>query len=537
MLDSTFGQRGGPRFRKPDFDGFMNAFVVDNADNMGRVLCYVPRLFSEHEAYEDIKLTDIKIKKQTLSGKDLAAFIKNENAQELTQDTIQLRNCMWFMPVDLIENDPRDEERIPPTASGRYKIPRVGSWITVMFLDSDPKKPFWIPWTLHTENELTDNYLGNIDNGNTDWENKNKKPNIEVLHEWHNGNILEHNANIDTNSFVYNMYNPSETIRSPRPGLPADIRDRMAGNEDSRVIPSSSISHRAKFELNRRVNEIEIVSIGRKRLLMDEIQDNVLLHSTDRHALLLHDREKFLKLASSQGHRMIMDDKYQELVVNTREGHVFRASDRERLVEIYSAGKHRAYIDDILQEMRIVSAGGHQFTINELTGIIEMTTNNGYRFTLSAFTGSIIVQTGGLNQIIVQDVPPQPPQDAVAPPEEQSPQTNTGFEVLRRPDVTQPTPGAPSPGIVTAITTGGNYLELNDLTKMINMFTPGALNMTSTGAVNVASNAAATVNSTGPLTLNSVSNISLNAPTILANSTVTFTREAKFLDGTDGVTN
>lgn len=536
--ESGVGTRGGSRFSKPDFSGFKHIFVVDNVDPYGRLLCYVPDLQSDWKAYTELETQEVVIpmrmyeKSQPQESGKTPQIVKND-VEILTNELVTLRNCMWFMPTWPLENDPRDNERVPPVAVGKYHSMRVGSWVIGYFLDEDPQKPYWFPFTFSNNEDIIDNYHSNRDNGNTDWDTPSKKINIDVLREYYNGNLMEWNNNPNTNSYATVFHNPTGTIRSPKPGLKASVTSRLAGNLYDRNLPNSEIAHRFKMEYNRRLNEIELVTVGRKRLIMDEIKDYMGLISTNRHVLMMHDKEMMVKLASSQGHRLLMDDARHEVVLNTRNGHVFRQSDRERLVELYTSLKHRVVIDDLTQELKAVSNQGHRIVINDRTGIIEISTNNGYRVTISSLTGSIVMETAGGQRAVLQDIQLPPFENSLKSPQSlpvDDIEGTEGFSVLNRPIEEPVKPGKPGAGLIQLATTLGNLFEMNDQTKMVNIVSSGTINATSLqGPVNINSANRVAISAAAGISLTS-SNLDVSGPTLFKNPVL-------FAQGTTGATN
>jgi hypothetical protein len=516
---TLLGERGGSRYRLPDFSGFMSAFVVDNVDPMGlgRLLCYVPRLQPEHEAIPEVEFEEVEVEFKIVNGRfsnnklELASIIANRSFIDVPE-LVVMRNCMWFYPSHLIQNGPDDRERVV-SAAGVYQSVRIGTWITVYFVDGDPKKPYWLPATQNTS-EVIQNKLANRDNSNADWDDPETKPNVHVLHEWYNGNLIEVNNNENTNSMQFAMYNKSEHLRNPRAGAPGEMASRSAGISYFRARPGARVAHRLKMEFNDKVNEVELISVGRKRLLFDEINDYVIMHSTDRHALVMSDRDQFVKVQTNKGHRILLDDLYKEVLVNTRNGYVAKLSDAEMLMEAYTVGKHRVSIDDLMQEMKIVSYQGHRITINDILQVVEVVTNNNYRITISALTGSIFVFTGGGQMVFMQDLLPSPIIGTLFPPDEFVLANRFISFLDREKPYTRPRerpiiPRPPSPGIIHARTLFGNIIELNDEPMigvpipMINVLTPGIVNVGAGIGVNVG--AGAVLNMTSGVLTNNVS--------------------------------
>ena len=188
-------------FKKPnDLSGLMQAEVRDNVDPLkeGRIKAFVPRLMYDHDYKEK------PIDGQT-SGN---CFDKIVNKKDFSSpQSISDENYIWARPFQLYENnDPNWKYSTKYPKSGTYKVPRVGSIITIFFLDEDPHKCYYLNNSPTATDEIDKETIdGNWACKEENWKDPDKKPNIDVIRFYWNKQRIE----VDTNEGLYENITPN----------------------------------------------------------------------------------------------------------------------------------------------------------------------------------------------------------------------------------------------------------------------------------------------------------------------------------------
>ena len=94
---------------------------------------------------------------------------------------------------------------------GSYRVPTVGTMVTVFFEGNDPNKPYWLPFSPTVNGDIiAGTNLGkgtNVENAAANWQDPAKRTKIHVLAEHDNGNIIYLDSNADNNAFVIRWAN------------------------------------------------------------------------------------------------------------------------------------------------------------------------------------------------------------------------------------------------------------------------------------------------------------------------------------------
>lgn len=129
------------------FDGFMIGTIRDNVDTKleGRVKVYLPKI------------------------------IYNDDGE----------NGIWVRPLMLIDKGEKKSRN-----GGSYKIPSIGSKVLVIFIDNDPQKGYYFPFTPSSSGDK----ISNI-NSTSNFSDAENKVNIDTIRAYTNGNRIEFDNN------------------------------------------------------------------------------------------------------------------------------------------------------------------------------------------------------------------------------------------------------------------------------------------------------------------------------------------------------
>ena len=175
------------------YDGMMRGIVKrrDDPKGQGRVAVYIPRLMG-HQS-QSAKPKENKIPP---GGANYAETSEIKNAQ-----IVNVSNYIWCRPIEYIS----DDSSSPNSTNGSYRVPQLEQTVFVFFEDSDPQKPYYYPFGPTKEGQVIP--MENLEGSESNKSNVTNKPNIHVLSELPNGNIIGFDYNEGTNAFIIKFAN------------------------------------------------------------------------------------------------------------------------------------------------------------------------------------------------------------------------------------------------------------------------------------------------------------------------------------------
>lgn len=195
MPSSSEGQ-----IRGLDFSGNFRARVVKNDDpkKEGRLGVFIPSLITEVPASLETP--------QAGQGAIPTSLFANQKELGLSPQ-VKKDNYVWARPcAHLVENGGAAGNH-----GGSYRMPTVGTMVTVFFENNDPGKPYWLPFSPTVNGDIiAGTNLGkgtNVENAAANWQDPAKRTKIHVLAEHDNGNIIYLDSNADNNAFVIRWAN------------------------------------------------------------------------------------------------------------------------------------------------------------------------------------------------------------------------------------------------------------------------------------------------------------------------------------------
>jgi hypothetical protein len=265
-----------------DFSGIMNGTVIINEDPLmeGRVGVWIPKLMPFSKKYEAPVINT-----ETLDN----SIINNQDPPSFEGDVLSV-NYLWVRPLSRVQrekgkkhfsvNDNKieeyEQEIETQTVGGNFCVPRIGQEVLIFFLDEDPKKGYYMPLSPTILGEVIEGkHVYNQDN----WKDTKKKPNIEVIREYWNGNIIEIDTNENTNTFSI-------------------VFDDGSG----------SIGHRFRIEFNKDKSSMELSTKDGNSIFLDETNENIRIFTKNGHDCILDDKNKKIEVNTSGGIQFLLDD-------------------------------------------------------------------------------------------------------------------------------------------------------------------------------------------------------------------------------------
>ena len=231
-----------------DFSGFFRGRVVKNDDPMGegRVAVFIPSLITEYPQAGEIPAPSVGVIPPELFA----------NQKELTLPTqVKRDNFVWARPgAALVENGGAAGNH-----GGDWRIPRVGTMVTVYFEGADPNRPYWLPFTPTVKGDvIAAKNLGkglNVQNSAANWKSIKKKVEIQVVAEHDNGNVVYIDNNSDVNAFVIRWDN----------GHTFSIHH----NQESGIVLETEKGHRIQMDENSAEIRLKTHNGGSKITMFD----------------------------------------------------------------------------------------------------------------------------------------------------------------------------------------------------------------------------------------------------------------------------
>jgi hypothetical protein len=186
--------------RPLDFSKTFRGRIVNRTDPQGegRVGVFIPNLITEQPNSAQVPTP----KDNVLPGDVF------DNQHELAvAGSVRTDNYIWVRPGgNLVEGG--DGGR---TTSGSYRVPKMGTMITVEFEDRDPSKPFYRAASPSVSGDVVGgDHVGagtNMQNSAANWKDPAKKPDIHIIAQYDNGTVIYYDGNANANAFVIRMAN------------------------------------------------------------------------------------------------------------------------------------------------------------------------------------------------------------------------------------------------------------------------------------------------------------------------------------------
>jgi hypothetical protein len=204
--------------------------------------------------------------------------------------------------------------------NGQKMVPEVGDLVLVTFLNDDYSQSYYICGSPYIQKEKYDlDYKEFIEDKDNNSEKPESSPKQKVLYKSKGDSIIA-----------------------------------MDDNDNSKsVIIKANNHHKVKLERNSDKDEINI-------------------KTGNNNDITLNDKERNIKVTTTDGHVAIMDDANKSVSITTAGGHQIKADDIIPSVNITTTAGHEIMMNDAISTVSITTAGGHSIIINDTTGTITI---------------------------------------------------------------------------------------------------------------------------------------------------------------------
>lgn len=183
-----------------DLSKFMIAEVRDNVDpdKEGKIAVYIPQLMYEYEYNEKPyeKMDAIEIDTAYVINAD---SFKNKQLEVVSSNYITARPLSYFE-----DNSPNWKYQEKYYNAGSLRIPRIGSQVIVIFINSDIQKCYYLPYSPTVNGDKLDS-INCCDEKN--FEDEQKRTNVDVIRLYYDGMRIE----ADTNTHMLKLSSPNGT--------------------------------------------------------------------------------------------------------------------------------------------------------------------------------------------------------------------------------------------------------------------------------------------------------------------------------------
>lgn len=173
------------------YQGFMRGVVKrrDDPTGEGRVAVYIPKLMQ-------FQSTGAKAKE----GKATNGSANYAETSEIKDNkVVNSQNYIWCRPAEYFQDGYESE------TNGTYIVPQLEQTVYVMFEDEDPQKPYYLPFGPSKKGQVIP--MSNMAASESTKADPSLKPNLHILSELPNGNIIGFDYNETVNSFVVRFQN------------------------------------------------------------------------------------------------------------------------------------------------------------------------------------------------------------------------------------------------------------------------------------------------------------------------------------------
>jgi hypothetical protein len=185
----------GDQVRGLDYSHTYRGVVVEVADPLleGRVGVFIPLLLTE---------TPDSAKAPAPAQVVVPPTVFENQADLNPAPSLAVNNYIWARPGGFL---------VEAGGGGRYHVPPVGSVVIVEFEHADPNRPYWRAATPTIDGDVVQGPLvgraTNAQRSSANWTDPAKRPNMEVLRQYPNGNTVYVDNNPDSNAFVIEWAN------------------------------------------------------------------------------------------------------------------------------------------------------------------------------------------------------------------------------------------------------------------------------------------------------------------------------------------
>jgi len=351
--------------QKQDFDGIMRGLVIDNADpkREGRVAVMIPKLMT---GWVDFQPPQKPGTKATLNK-----FIIKNYEENNYIDKIQQVNFFWARNCEMIDSAPAgyyiNNEKTPKNSNdtnthqevkvnidthynrygGSMRIPRLGTYVFIIFDDGDPQKCYYLPFGPSQSGETIP--LKSLEEESTsNAKSPVKRANINVIREWHNGNIFY----VDTNHNINTIVIKYEDGAKWKMRYCENAKFNQWVTQDGHSIFMKDKDKKSPEQY------VEIKTTENNTTRWDDYNDYIQTMTTGGHWTRYDDKNKFIQTTTTSGHYMRYDDKNKFMQIQTANGHIIRMDDEGKFIQVQTTYGEIIRLDGETDTITLFTAGG-----------------------------------------------------------------------------------------------------------------------------------------------------------------------------------
>ena len=227
--------------------GLKRAKVTNNVSADGSIALFIPETMMEMGGGDpaDPEITETSIK---------GSFAKNSPYKPNIK--AQSGNSIWARPT-FFSNDEQEGSKM----CGKFKVPKIGSWVYMFFENGDSQKPYWLPISPTISGKGIDATMmvGHDAAGA-------KMANMSIIDSFGNGTIIFYDENPDANAFVIRL------------GSGHLIQSRSGGGV-SQIEFLSKDGHNIKIDDTNKL--ITLKSVGGQEVTINDAENKVTVKAND----------------------------------------------------------------------------------------------------------------------------------------------------------------------------------------------------------------------------------------------------------------
>ena len=344
-------------FYKTDYNGIMRGLVIDNTDPKleGRVAVMIPKLMFGYTEMQPVQLPHTEA--------PLSPGMIRNVADNKFFNKIQQVNYYWARNCEMMDTAPSgywvmngkgkrkpdatDTHQLVITGAeshyipngGSIRVPRIGTYVYIMFEDGDPQKCYYLPFGPTQQGEAIP--MTALEPESAGYKSDvTHRQDIHVIREFSNGNIMYFDQNHDINTFLTKFY------IDPKTGDEVDPKIKMRYCDSGNYTQILTRTH---------------------------------------HELMMFDCEKYCQMQTHLKNTTRWDDKFHYIETYTTNMHIFRMDDANKFCKLLTTDGHETRWDD----------AGKYIQTHTIAGITERMDDNDDTYTMFTVGQSLIKMTAG----------------------------------------------------------------------------------------------------------------------------------------------
>jgi len=185
-------------------------------------------------------------------------------------------------------------------------------------------------------------------------------------------------------------------------------KNKSISGVKSNPLQKSSGSNQFIMDDKAGETRTEICNAYGHKIIQDEKEQTLTIHTRDKHILSLDDKNKSVTLTTSNNHQIKMEDTQSnhagKITIQSSKGHSFILDDDSRSVMLTSKNGHNITLDDAKDKIILSDKNKkNQFVLDFSSGVIALSTQTG-SIHLNAPNGEILLSSKDLSIDVGNDI-------------------------------------------------------------------------------------------------------------------------------------